>query len=47
MEHEHREEPAKAPAAEAAQRPAGGEFATLVGIMLTVLAITIVIQQLK
>lgn len=33
--------------ADPAQRAPGGEFATLVGIMLTVLAITIVIQQLK
>ena len=44
---EHRDDPAAIPAPEAEKRPAGGEFATLVGIMLTVLAITIVIQQLK
>lgn len=28
-------------------RPAGGEFATLVGVMLLVLAITLIIAKLK
>jgi hypothetical protein len=36
-----------APADDKPSRPAGGELATLVGVMLTVLAITLIIAQLK
>jgi hypothetical protein len=36
-----------APADDQPARPPGGEFATLVGIMLTVLAITLIIARLK
>lgn len=36
-----------APTDDQPSRPAGGELATLVGIMLTVLAITLIIAKLK
>lgn len=36
-----------APADDKPIRPAGGEIATLVGVMMTVLAITLIIARLK